>query len=182
MSTTNTTERGRIYAELSRLFGDLARIEGVGAPASNGAPTSRYAVAAGAVADDRELDSPMGNPQVRKDPPRWGGDSMVGRTLSECSAEFLECFAEFKTYTGSNPRDVPNGAKYAEYDLKDAARARGHARRNAARGGTYAANASRDRDGAPVDSDPGPTDFGDAPSGGGADEDFPFNRSDLERV
>ncbi len=180
MATTNTTERGRIYGELARLFGDLARIEG-GAPAGNGAATSRYAVAAGAVADDRELDSPMGNPSVRKDPPRWGGDSMVGRTLSECSVDFLECFAEFKTYTGSNPRDVPNGAKYAEYDLKDAARARGWARRVAAAGGLHPSGGDRVGvrrvDFNALGGDPGPTDFG-----GADDSEIPFDRSDLERV
>lgn len=116
--------KASIYSELSRCFAALAALEG-GAPAANG---SRYAVAAGAVADDRELDSEKGNPTVRKDPPRWRGESCVGMRLSECSVAFLESYVEFKAWSAANPRAGAD-PKYTEYDLKDCARGRGWIRR-----------------------------------------------------
>lgn len=95
--------------------------------AANG--TGYASVAAGAIADDRELDSDKGDPEVRKDPKRWNGESMVGRRYSECRSEFLEVLASFKEWSAANPREGAD-PKYADYDRRDAARARGWARRN----------------------------------------------------
>lgn len=117
-----TTQLDRIEAKLDQL---LARQ----APAPQ---ASRFAVAPGAVAPASELDSQYGNPTVRKDPPKWSGDSHAGKPYSECPADYLESLAGFLEWKAG--KDTENGdadsLKYAGYARKDAARARGWAQRN----------------------------------------------------
>lgn len=91
---------------------------------------SRFAVAPGAVAPASELDSQYGNPVIKKDPPRWSGPSFVGQPYSACSAEYLESLAGFLEWKAGKNEEDPERAKFAAYDRKDAARARGWAQRN----------------------------------------------------
>lgn len=86
------------------------------------------------VASDSELDGKYGNPQIRKDPPRWTGESYVGRPFSEASSKYLDRLASFLDWrAGKNEeKGDEQSLKYANYDRRDAARARGWARRNAA--------------------------------------------------
>ena len=120
-----------LYGQLARTYADLCRELG-GDP---GAASS-----ASAIAPDSDLDSQWGDEEIKKDPPRWkktGGPSFANRHMSECSPEFLDCYAEFKDWTASQNDEKargngPDGAKftkYAGYDRKSAARARGWAQR-----------------------------------------------------
>jgi hypothetical protein len=91
------------------------------------------------VADDRDLDGKYGDEEIKKDPPRWqGGESFAGRRMSECSPEFLDCFAEFKDYCADRDEEkaaLATGeeqekkAKFARFSRISAARARGWAAR-----------------------------------------------------
>ena len=85
-------------------------------------------------ADDSDLDGQHGDPVVKKDPPKWTGDSFVGCKFSECSAEFLDNLAGFKMWQAGKEEakekagDEAAGKK-AWYARKDAARAAGWSRR-----------------------------------------------------
>lgn len=90
--------------------------------------------ATGAVAPESELDSQYGNPLVRKDPKRWtesGGASCVGRKYAECPPDFLDALASLLEWQAGkdDEKGTPEGTKYAGYARKDAARARGWAKR-----------------------------------------------------
>lgn len=85
------------------------------------------------VADTGDLDGPYGDPEIRKDPPRWTGESQVGKRYSECPADYLESLAGFNTWRAQ--KDDESGAVDAKGRPKsywaklDAARARGWAQR-----------------------------------------------------
>lgn len=85
------------------------------------------------VADDRDLDGSYGNPVVKFNPRDWHGESMKGRTLSECPADFLELLAGTFDYFAKKAEEsgetASNGRPVAPYKRKDAARARGWAKR-----------------------------------------------------
>lgn len=107
----------------------LGAVQPAGASSSSGATPP---------APDAELDSERGDPEVKKDPKRWKGEPFAPRRMSLCSPEYLEAIAEAKDYSaGRNDADAAGltGAeaatkkKYADYDRKDAGRARGWARR-----------------------------------------------------
>jgi hypothetical protein len=100
---------------------------GIGANATKPSASGR-AVASDAVADDRDLDSEKGDPLIRKDPPRWQGQSYAGCRYSQTEPQYLEVMADFLKWKAENPRDGAD-PKYAGYDLRDAARARGWALR-----------------------------------------------------
>lgn len=70
-----------------------------------------------AVASDRELDGERGNPMIKNDPKGWTGESYRGQRYSDCPAEYLEKVAEQLD-------------KFAWFNQKDAAKARGWAERN----------------------------------------------------
>lgn len=74
------------------------------------------------------LDSEHGDPVVRKDPPRWPGDTFVGKRYSDCTPEYLESLAGFLAWKAKK-NDADGKTKYAEYDRLDAARAQGWAAR-----------------------------------------------------
>ena len=82
-----------------------------------------------AVADDYDLDSPYGDPEVRRDPPRWRGEPMAGKRYSQTSPEFLECIAGFLEWAASQAEAkgemTTSGKPRAPYLRRDAARARG---------------------------------------------------------
>jgi hypothetical protein len=135
----------------------------------NRAPSNGAAQAGGDIADDRDLDGPHGDPSVKKDPPRWSGQSFAGYHLSECPPDFLECFASFKDWQAdkddeSDKRDA-KGRSVSTFSRKDAARARGWAKRLRENGGASPAAAPA------VDN--GYDAAADAYAGGG-DEDLPF--------
>jgi hypothetical protein len=87
----------------------------------------------GRVATDQELDSQYGDPEVRKDPTDryWHGASYIGSRLSECPPDYLDAFAKYKDACAyANEKEgKAEKKKYVEYDRRDAARARGWARR-----------------------------------------------------
>ena len=85
----------------------------------------------GTVADDGDLDGQWGDPVVRKDPPRWKGQSWVGSTYSACPSDFLTDLAGFLDWCSKKEATTPGKEKYSAYSAKDAARARGWAKRNA---------------------------------------------------
>lgn len=90
--------------------------------ARNDAPSGSSA----AVASDADLDGQYGDPEVRaKDPRDWSGPPMKGRHFSECPADYLDLIAERFDYFAGQETD----AKKAGYNRKDAARARGWAKR-----------------------------------------------------
>ena len=123
---TTDQQINEIHAMLRALCAHLGvRVPGVAQPAQHrteGAPP-----AGGQVADDRELDSQYGDPEIRKDPPRYSGPSMVGKHYSETTAEYLGDLAGFLEWkAGKNEEEgTPDKIKYAGYDRRDAARARG---------------------------------------------------------
>jgi hypothetical protein len=125
----------------ARIAGLEARVAALEGAKGNGAADGT--AAAGAIADDATLDGPYGDPVVKNDPKRWiegGGASHKGRKMSECPPAYLTALAGLfewvakqaeekgETYTpkgGGDPRPV------APLRRKDAALARGHAKRNA---------------------------------------------------
>lgn len=71
---------------------------------------------------DVDIDSERGNPVIRKDPPKWRGESCVGRPYSQCSPEYLRSLAGFlKWKAGKNAAEGKD--QYAKYDMLDCARA-----------------------------------------------------------
>lgn len=81
---------------------------------ANGAPATRDKKT---VAPANELDSERGNPLVKNDPKGWQGESYRGKRYSECPADYLEKVAEQLD-------------KFAWFNEKDAAKARGWAERS----------------------------------------------------
>jgi hypothetical protein len=81
----------------------------------------------GPVASDDDLDSKHGNPEVRKDPGRWRGESMAGRRFSDCPPEYLDVLASLFDWRAE--QDEKKGDARSKWARLDAARARGWARR-----------------------------------------------------
>lgn len=84
-----------------------------------------------ATADDADLDGQYGDPSVRKNPPRWEGESFEGRRYSETTPEYLEALAGFLKWKSGkdDAKGTEDGRKYASFARKDAARALGWAKR-----------------------------------------------------
>lgn len=140
----------------------------------------------GSVASDEELDDKFGNLPIKKNPsPKyWKGESFVGRPFSECDPDYLDAFAKWKEASVyMKEKDIaliPDGeekktqAKYAGFDRKDAARARGWAARIRKSGWKPAA---RPEPVNPFASNGKPSGFGQTDPGfdsGGGDDDFAF--------
>ena len=124
MSEPQQNGAGRaILAELrameARLMAEIRKLSAV-VPSSNG----------DAVASDVDLDGTHGDPDVKKDPKRWDGPSQAPCRMSECPPEYLDVLADFLKWKADHPREGKE--KYAEYDRRDAARARGWAARKRA--------------------------------------------------
>lgn len=90
------------------------------------------------IATDAELDGHRGDPAVHKDPKRWEGASYRGEPMSRCPPEYLDELASFLDWKAERDREDAEGVsgkerseklKYASYSEKDAALARGWARR-----------------------------------------------------
>lgn len=101
---------------------------------------AKGAAPSGGVASDEELDGQYGDPQVRKDPTRWKGQSYVGCNFSCTAPDYLEALASLfdwkagkdkeKAADASKPTEErEKAAKYARYSETDARRARGWAKR-----------------------------------------------------
>jgi hypothetical protein len=86
-----------------------------------------------ALADDRDLDSQYGDPEVKFNPRDWHGDNCKGRRMSQCPAEFLDLLAGtfdyFAKKADENGETTNAGKPVAPYKRRDAARARGWAAR-----------------------------------------------------
>ena len=68
-----------------------------------------------------DIDGPHGDPVLKaRDPRDWTGESMVGRTMSRCPAEYLDLLADRYDYFAGNETDP----KKANYNRLDSARAR----------------------------------------------------------
>ena len=133
------------YEELLSLLQDIAsRIERVevrlGALEKTPRPapvqdvmTQMAAPLEDAIADDRDLDGPYGNPEIKRDPPRWTGTSFAGARFSDATPEYLESlagFCEWKARESDKKNELAsNGKPRSQYLRKDAARARGWRRR-----------------------------------------------------
>lgn len=89
--------------------------------------------AAGGAATAAELDAQYGDPEIRRDPGRWSGESFVGCRFSQTSPDYLDCLADFKEWQAG--KDEASGAKdnkgrpKAGWSRKDARLARGWAAR-----------------------------------------------------
>lgn len=84
------------------------------------------------IATDRDLDGPRGNPKVTFNPRDWTGPSFKGLTMADCPAEFLDLLADTLDYFGDQAEakhEEYNGKATAPYKRRDAARARGWAKR-----------------------------------------------------
>lgn len=123
-----------------RLAALEARVAALESGGGGGSTAKSSGSGGGLVADDHELDSQYGDPVVKKDPPRWSGDSFAGCKMSECPSDYLSTLADFydwqgdkddqsgKTWTSTKPGSRTRPA--SDFKRKDAARARGWANRN----------------------------------------------------
>lgn len=151
-----------------------ARLADLEKKIGNGA-TSSSSSGGGSVADDADLDGQWGDPEIKKDPPvkYWSGADCKGMRMSDCPPEYLDAFAKWKdacaymadknaaSLTGE---EAEKKRRYAGYDRRDAARARGHAKRIRERGAPTRAKPAA----APAQS-PEYADFGGSP-----DDEIPF--------
>lgn len=136
------TYNGKILSTLEQIQRDVADIKSrLGSNGGGGGGPS-----GGEVADDADLDSKYGNPLVRFElkAKYWTGESFVGCTFSECSPEYLDATAKYLdacAFMAAKDPDEEKRSK-ARYKTKDAARARGWAKR--LRAGGYVAPAPAD--------------------------------------
>lgn len=83
---------------------------------------------------DVDIDGPHGDPVIRRDPPKWPGESFVGRNYSHCPPNYLESMAGFLQWKAKKEDAEPEKQKYARYSRLDAARALAWSKRNRANG------------------------------------------------
>jgi hypothetical protein len=125
----------KFYAIIDALAARVEALEQRVAVLQAGRAAAPAHAPAAAPADEpvADLDSEYGDPEVRRDPPRWKGESMVGKRFSECSPEYLGELAGFKRWCAQ--RDDEQAAVDAKGRPKsywarlDAARAAGWAQR-----------------------------------------------------
>ncbi len=121
-----------IEERLSALEGRVAQLEKP-RPAAPRAAAPAAAPSGIVAATDAECTGQYGDPEIRKDPPRWSGESFAGRRFSQTSPEYLECLAGFKAWAAA--KDDAEGATDSQgrpkshWAKKDAALALGWARR-----------------------------------------------------
>lgn len=126
-----------LLTEAQALSAAAARLEAKLRAELGLAPHDVTKAAPPAVADDADLDGQWGNPQVRKDPPRWTGPSYVGATYADCPPDYLDNLAGFLEWQAARSDEknemTNNGKPRSGYLRKDAARCRGWAARNRAK-------------------------------------------------
>ena len=86
------------------------------------------------IAPDSDLDGQWGDPPIRaKDPRDWTGESQLGKPMSECPPTYLDLVAERLDYFADKAEAdgtlTTSGKLVAPYNRRDAARARGWAKR-----------------------------------------------------
>ena len=85
------------------------------------------------IAPARDLDSKFGDPEIKFQPRDWTGVSYKGSHMSECPAELLDMLAETFDYFADQSdakNELTSGGKpIGPYRRRDAARARGWAKR-----------------------------------------------------
>ena len=120
--------------------------------------------AAATVATDADLDGKYGDPDVKRNPPRWDGDDMTGRRFSQTSAAFLAEMASFKDWCAEQDDQSEDEKQRgnAKWRRIDAARARGWAKRLAS-----GWKAEREEDPPEADGDPDPDPFNGSEDDGG---------------
>lgn len=128
----------QMFATLSQIQRDVAEIKSaIARGAQSGGGTSGSTE--GAIADDRDLDGSHGDVTIRYDPKEkyWTGDSYAGYRFSECPPEYLDAMAKYLDACAYMAEKDPDEKrrKSAVYKRKDAARARGWARRIRENGG-----------------------------------------------
>lgn len=120
-----------ILTEAQALSAQVARLETAVRAAIGQAPHAVHAPPQ--IADDADLDSQWGNPQVRKNPPRWQGQDCTGLHYADCPPEFLDTLAGFLDWQAGKADEknemANNGKPRSTYLRKDAARCRGWAAR-----------------------------------------------------
>src|SRR6478735_9460366 len=127
----------QILSALLQLQRDVAEIKVMlqRGGASNGAAGGRASGGGtdGAVADDRDLEGPHGDPTIKFDPSAryWSGDSFAGYRFPETTPEYLDAMAKYLDACASMAEKDADAKKRkgAVYKRKDAARARGWAAR-----------------------------------------------------
>lgn len=86
-----------------------------------------------AIADDADLDGAYGDPEVKFMPRDWKGDNYKGTKMSACPADLLDMLAQtfdyFADKAEAGGETTNSGKPVAPYKRKDAARARGWAKR-----------------------------------------------------
>lgn len=101
--------------------------------AQAGTPQLPGVIAVTPAAPDSDLDSQYGNPPLKFAPRDWTGPSFKGRPFSECPPELLDIVASSLDYFAQQAEEkgevTPAGKPVAPYKRRDAARARGWARR-----------------------------------------------------
>lgn len=116
------SDRDEVIKLLRSIDQRLARIEKQGAQAQG--PE---------VADDRELDSQYGDPVVKFHPRDWTGGNYKGSPFSACPPDLLDqlagAFDYFARKAEESGETTNAGKPVAPYKRKDAARARGWAKR-----------------------------------------------------
>jgi len=121
--------------KLDRVLGLLEQLLAAPAPdaaAQTPSAPSQGGPPQGTIAADADLDGAHGNPTVRTDPKRWTGESMVGRTFSDCPADYLDELASLFDWQAG--KDEEKGDQRARFKRLDASRARGWAARARAKG------------------------------------------------
>lgn len=89
-----------------------------------------------------DIDGKYGDPTIKRDPPKWTGDSYEGFNFSQCPPDYLRALAGFLIWQADKDekKDDEKARKYAIYKRTDAARARAWADRiESRRGGVKAA-------------------------------------------
>lgn len=119
----NRTVEQRLETIEMLLADILKALHGAARPGSTSSATPPPSIAT-----DQDLDGQYGNPTVRFDPRDWEGDSQKGKHYSDCPPGFLEMLAKTLDYfAGKNEQN--GDERKAGFERKDAARARGWAKR-----------------------------------------------------
>jgi hypothetical protein len=79
--------------------------------------------------NDKLLDGPYGDPEVKYDPKFWKGDSMVGKRFSQCPSSYLEATANYFGWRMKKLQEEGAEEKKVNYAKFDAMKALGWKRR-----------------------------------------------------
>ncbi len=135
-----------ILAALKRIEAKLDAVLAARQQAERSAPGK-------AVAPDTELDGQYGDPEIRFNPRDWTGTSHKNRHYSQAEPEFLDILANTLEFFAE--KNAATDPKKAGYERRDAARARGWARRLRAGWKPAAGGDSRDYDFGGSEREPG---------------------------